>query len=86
LIKVNIKFCTGSYNAFSTLDVIVQIEFPGTVRVFVIDLDGRKYESDENNWRETYVSSVLRYINKSTASNDSVDCLRSYSPLSTYGQ
>ena len=48
------------YNAFSRLDMRVQVQIPGTVESYCIDEKGDKRVANENLWLETYLCSVLR--------------------------
>ncbi|QDS75782.1 hypothetical protein FKW77_008889 [Venturia effusa] len=48
------------YNAFSRLDMRVQVQIPGTVESYCIDERGDKRVASEDLWLETYLCSVLR--------------------------
>ncbi|KAF1982241.1 chaps-domain-containing protein [Aulographum hederae CBS 113979] len=48
------------YNAFSRLDMRVQVQIPGTVESYCIDERGDKRVATEDLWLETYLCSVLR--------------------------
>ncbi|KAI9703487.1 MAG: hypothetical protein M1820_005791 [Bogoriella megaspora] len=48
------------YNAFSRLDMRVQVQIPGTVESYCIDERGDKRVASEELWLETYLCSVLR--------------------------
>ncbi|KAJ3312987.1 hypothetical protein HDV04_002469 [Boothiomyces sp. JEL0838] len=61
------KITGGTYccfNAFSRVDLRVDIKIPGGVEAYVIDLRGDKHEITNSAaiWQETYVSAVLRAI------------------------
>ncbi|KAK0496621.1 Chs5p-Arf1p-binding proteins-domain-containing protein [Armillaria luteobubalina] len=51
--------CYCCFNAFSRVDIRVDVKIPGGVNAYVIDLRG---ESDPGNLAETYVSALLRSI------------------------
>lgn len=48
------------YNAFSRLDMRVQVTIPGTVESYCIDDRGARHEATENLWLATYLCGVLR--------------------------
>jgi tetratricopeptide (TPR) repeat protein len=48
------------YNAFSRLDMRVQVAIPGTVESYCIDERGEKREATDDLWLETYLCGVLR--------------------------
>ncbi|KAG8626572.1 hypothetical protein KVT40_005517 [Elsinoe batatas] len=48
------------YNAFSRLDMRVQVQIPGTVESYCVNERGDKMEASEEHWLETYLCSVLR--------------------------
>ncbi|KAI9791310.1 MAG: hypothetical protein M1816_004091 [Peltula sp. TS41687] len=48
------------YNAFSRLDMRVQVTIPGSVESYCIDDRGLRHEATENLWLETYLCAVLR--------------------------
>ncbi|KZS97343.1 chaps-domain-containing protein [Sistotremastrum niveocremeum HHB9708] len=59
------KVRSGSYccfNAFSRVDVRVDVKIPGGVSSYVIDLRGERHEATPQIWTETYLSALLRAI------------------------
>lgn len=52
--------CYSCYNAFSRLDMRVQVTIPGTVESYCIDERGVKRVASESLWLETYLCAVLR--------------------------
>jgi hypothetical protein len=48
------------YNAFSRLDMRVQVAIPGTVESYCIDERGEKREATDDLWLETYLCAILR--------------------------
>ncbi|ORX96147.1 chaps-domain-containing protein [Basidiobolus meristosporus CBS 931.73] len=48
------------YNAFSRVDVRVEVNIPGGVSSYVVDHKGAKTEAKPEIWHEAYVSSILR--------------------------
>ncbi|KAI9831554.1 MAG: hypothetical protein M1819_004784 [Sarea resinae] len=48
------------YNAFSRLDMRVQVEIPGTVKSYCIDERGEQRVATDDLWLETYLCGVLR--------------------------
>nr|OQO26576.1 hypothetical protein B0A51_06767 [Rachicladosporium sp. CCFEE 5018] len=62
------------YNAFSRVDMRVQVQIPGTVESYCVDERGNKLEATEEHWLETYLCSVLRAY--SYADNGSGDTIK----------
>ncbi|GHJ83853.1 hypothetical protein NliqN6_0255 [Naganishia liquefaciens] len=59
------KVRSGTYccfNAFSRVDVRVDVKIPGGVEAYVVDLRGEKREATPAIWQETYLSAILRAI------------------------
>lgn len=50
------------WNAFSRLDVRVEISIPGGVRSYAVDTAGTTVPTTQQIWMETYVSSMLRSL------------------------
>ncbi|ORY87518.1 Chs5p-Arf1p-binding proteins-domain-containing protein [Leucosporidium creatinivorum] len=53
-------FC--SFNAFSRVDVRVEVKIPGGVEAYVIDARGERHEATPQMWQEVYLSALLRAI------------------------
>lgn len=62
------------YNAFSRLDMRVQVYIPGTVESYCVDERGEKRVATDDLWLETYLCSVLRAY--SYADDGSGDAIR----------
>jgi hypothetical protein len=62
------------YNAFSRLDMRVQVTIPGSVESYYIDERGDKGHATDELWLETYLCSVLRAY--SYADDGSGDTIR----------
>ncbi|KAI8611981.1 Chs5p-Arf1p-binding proteins-domain-containing protein [Chytriomyces sp. MP71] len=86
------KIRSGTYccfNAFSRVDVRVEVRIPGGVESYVVDLRGDKHRiTNPAIWQETYVSAVLRAIlddNDEPDGNDGnpILGLRKLDPLDT---
>ncbi|KAF9457924.1 chaps-domain-containing protein [Collybia nuda] len=54
--------CYCCFNAFSRVDIRVDVKIPGGVNAYVIDLRGERHEATPEMWQETYVSALLRAI------------------------
>lgn len=50
------------FNAFSRVDVRVEVKIPGGVDAYIIDLRGERHELTPRLWTEVYLSAVLRAI------------------------
>ncbi|GAA6018584.1 hypothetical protein JCM10207_007225 [Rhodosporidiobolus poonsookiae] len=53
-------FC--SFDAFSRVDVRVEVKIPGGVEAYVIDVRGERHEATPAIWQEVYLSAMLRSI------------------------
>lgn len=69
------------YNAFTRVDVRVEVTMPGSVSAYVLDTQGRRYGCDDRMWQEVLVSSVLRALSKPSSFSTHIDGLRSFSPF-----
>ncbi|CDS05768.1 hypothetical protein LRAMOSA08296 [Lichtheimia ramosa] len=50
------------FNAFSRVDVRVEVKIPGGVESYFVDVRGERHEATSAIWQETYLSAVLRAI------------------------
>ncbi|OZJ05425.1 hypothetical protein BZG36_01654 [Bifiguratus adelaidae] len=50
------------FNAFSRVDIRVEVKIPGGVESYVVDLRGERHETTPEIWQETYLSAALRAI------------------------
>jgi tetratricopeptide (TPR) repeat protein len=75
------------YNAFSRLDMRVQVQIPGTVESYCIDERGDKRVASDDLWLETYLCSVLRaYSYADDGSGDTIKKivgLRRFNPITS---
>ncbi|KAL5120627.1 bud site selection protein [Pleosporales sp. CAS-2024a] len=75
------------YNAFSRLDMRVQVYIPGTVESYCIDERGDKRVATDELWLETYLCSVLRaYSYADDGSGDTIKKiigLRRFNPITS---
>ncbi|GAC95919.1 hypothetical protein PHSY_003497 [Pseudozyma hubeiensis SY62] len=63
--KAAYKLKSGAYccfNAFSRVDVRVEVRIPGSVDAYVVDLRGERHETTPEIWQEVYLSALLRSI------------------------
>lgn len=78
------------YNAFSRVDMRVQVQIPGTVESYCVDERGNKLEATEEHWLETYLCSVLRaYSYADNGSGDTIKRIigvRRFNPITTTEQ
>ena len=59
------KLKSGTYccfNAFSRVDVRVEVRIPGSVDAYVVDLRGERHPPTAELWQEVYLSALLRAI------------------------
>ncbi|KAF2086703.1 chaps-domain-containing protein [Saccharata proteae CBS 121410] len=75
------------YNAFSRLDMRVQVAIPGTVESYCIDERGEKRVASDELWLETYLCSVLRaYSYADDGSGDTIKKIvgvRRFNPITS---
>ncbi|OCK79280.1 chaps-domain-containing protein [Lepidopterella palustris CBS 459.81] len=75
------------YNAFSRLDMRVQVAIPGTVESYCIDERGDKRVASDDLWLETYLCSVLRaYSYADDGSGDTIKKIigvRRFNPITS---
>ncbi|KAI8978522.1 Chs5p-Arf1p-binding proteins-domain-containing protein [Pilobolus umbonatus] len=48
------------YNAFSRVDLRVEVKIPGGVESYYVDVRGERHEANATHWQETYLSAILR--------------------------
>ncbi|KAI0277989.1 Chs5p-Arf1p-binding proteins-domain-containing protein [Russula aff. rugulosa BPL654] len=77
--------CFCCFNAFSRVDVRVDVKIPGGVNAYVIDLRGERYvhQATPEIWQETYLSSILRAILYSDDPSYHLEAYRRLEPIST---
>ncbi|SCV70070.1 BQ2448_1464 [Microbotryum intermedium] len=74
-------FC--SFNAFSRVDVRVEVKIPGGVEAYVIDLRGDKHEATLAIWQEVYLSALLRAILYADDANYRLAGFRKMDPITS---
>ncbi|CDZ98516.1 Tetratricopeptide repeat-containing domain [Phaffia rhodozyma] len=80
------KVRSGTYccfNAFSRVDVRVDVKIPGGVDAYVVDLRGERHEATPDIWQETYVSALLRAIRYADDPNYRLAGYRKIDPITT---
>ncbi|KAF8430853.1 Chs5p-Arf1p-binding proteins-domain-containing protein [Boletus edulis BED1] len=75
--------CYCCFNAFSRVDVRVDVKIPGGVHAYVIDLRGERRDATPEMWQETYVSALLRAILYSDDPTYGLDAYRKLDPITT---
>ncbi|KAF8480419.1 Chs5p-Arf1p-binding proteins-domain-containing protein [Russula ochroleuca] len=75
--------CFCCFNAFSRVDVRVDVKIPGGVTAYVIDLRGERHQATPDIWQETYLSSLLRAILYSDDPTYYLEAYRRLEPIST---
>ncbi|KDR68343.1 hypothetical protein GALMADRAFT_256970 [Galerina marginata CBS 339.88] len=73
--------CYCCFNAFSRVDIRVDVKIPGGVNAYVIDLRGERHEATPEIWQETYVSALLRAILYSDDPTYFLDAYRKLDPI-----
>lgn len=56
----SVVICCSCYNAFSRLDMRVDVKIPGTLESYCIDERGEKRVASDSLWLETFLCGVLR--------------------------
>lgn len=69
------------FNAFSRVDVRVEVKIPGGVESYVVDARGEKHEATPEMWQETYISALLRAILYSDDANYRLAGFRKIDPI-----
>ncbi|ORY35498.1 bud site selection-related protein [Naematelia encephala] len=80
------KVRSGTYccfNAFSRVDIRVEVMIPGGVHAYVVDLRGEKHEATQELWTETYMSAILRAIRYADDASYRLAGYRKLDPLTT---
>ncbi|KZV87719.1 chaps family protein [Exidia glandulosa HHB12029] len=75
--------CYCCFNAFSRVDVRVDVKIPGGVHAKVIDLRGEQHECTAEIWQETYLSALLRAILYADDPNYRLVGFRKLDPITT---
>ncbi|KIM42087.1 hypothetical protein M413DRAFT_444556 [Hebeloma cylindrosporum] len=75
--------CYCCFNAFSRVDIRVDVKIPGGVNAYVIDLRGERHEATPEIWQETYVSAILRAILYSDDPTYFLDAYRKLDPITS---
>ncbi|KAL1747423.1 Chs5p-Arf1p-binding proteins-domain-containing protein [Schizophyllum fasciatum] len=75
--------CYCCFNAFSRVDIRVDVKIPGGVNAYVIDLRGERHEATPEIWLETYVSALLRSILYSDDPTYQLEAYRKLDPITT---
>ncbi|RXW16835.1 hypothetical protein EST38_g9027 [Candolleomyces aberdarensis] len=75
--------CYCCFNAFSRVDMRVDVKIPGGVKAYVVDLRGEQHEATQEVWQETYVSALLRAILYSDDPTYTLEAYRKLDPITT---
>lgn len=75
--------CYCCFNAFSRVDVRVDVKIPGGVLAYVIDLRGERHDTTPEIWQETYLSALLRAILYGDDPTFWLEAYRRLDPLTT---
>ncbi|KAJ2913790.1 hypothetical protein MD484_g6620, partial [Candolleomyces efflorescens] len=75
--------CYCCFNAFSRVDMRVDVKIPGGVKAYVVDLRGEQHEATPEVWQETYVSALLRAILYSDDPTYTLEAYRKLDPITT---
>lgn len=71
------------YDAFSRVDLRVEVCIPGTVLTYVVNARGERQDATPEIWQETYLSAVLRSILYADDSNYALLGYRRMDPIPT---
>ncbi|KAH7910675.1 Chs5p-Arf1p-binding proteins-domain-containing protein [Hygrophoropsis aurantiaca] len=75
--------CYCCFNAFSRVDIRVDVKIPGGVNAYVVDLRGERHEATPEIWQEAYVSALLRAILYSDDPTYWLEAYRRLDPITT---
>ncbi|WRT68489.1 uncharacterized protein IL334_005465 [Kwoniella shivajii] len=71
------------FNAFSRVDMRVDVKIPGGVDAYVVDLRGDKHAATPDLWQETYLSALLRAIRYADDASYRLAGYRKLDPITT---
>lgn len=74
---------SSCFNAFSRVDVRVEVRIPGGVDAYVVDLRGERHEATPEIWQETYLSALLRAIRYADDASYRLAGYRKLDPITT---
>ncbi|GJJ75500.1 Chs5-Arf1p-binding protein BUD7/BCH1 [Entomortierella parvispora] len=69
------------YNAFSRVDVRVEVKIPGGVESYAVNVRGERQEATAEIWQETYLTAMLRSILYSDDPNYRIPGFRKLDPI-----
>ncbi|KAF7796176.1 hypothetical protein EIP86_007350 [Pleurotus ostreatoroseus] len=75
--------CYCCFNAFSRVDVRVDVKIPGGVHAYVVDLRGERHEATPEIWQETYLSALIRSLLYSDDPTYWLEAYRRLDPITT---
>ncbi|KAF9788356.1 chaps-domain-containing protein [Thelephora terrestris] len=75
--------CYCCFNAFSRVDVRVDVKIPGGVHAYAIDLRGERHNATPEIWQEVYLSAILRAVLYSDDPTYWLECYRKLDPITT---
>lgn len=75
--------CYCCFNAFSRVDIRVDVKIPGGVVAYVVDLRGERHEATPEIWQETFLSALLRAILYSDDPTYWLEAYRKLDPITT---
>jgi hypothetical protein len=75
--------CFCSFNAFSRVDVRVEVKIPGGVEAYIVDLRGERHAPTAAIWTEVYLSALLRAILYADDPNYKIAGYRKLDPVRT---
>ncbi|KAK8854711.1 hypothetical protein IAR55_003450 [Kwoniella newhampshirensis] len=71
------------FNAFSRVDMRVDVKIPGGVEAYVVDLRGDRHVASPELWQETYLSALLRAIRYADDASYRLAGYRKLDPITT---
>lgn len=71
----------STFNAFSRVDVRVEVKIPGGVDAYIVDLRGERHAPTQAIWTEVYLSALLRAILYADDPNYKVAGYRKLDPI-----
>ncbi|KAH8551744.1 Chs5p-Arf1p-binding proteins-domain-containing protein [Umbelopsis sp. PMI_123] len=73
------------YNAFSRMDIRVEVKIPGGVESYCVDTHGERHEATNQMWLETYLSACVRAILFADDGNYRIAGYRKLDPIPNVG-
>lgn len=83
LTDLSLTLDCSCYNAFSRVDMRVEVKIPGSVEAYAVDERGEKRVASETLWLETYLCGVLRAFSYADDQQNRIVGCRRFNPITS---